>query len=97
MATHHSKTGRAKSSNDKIVVPSWDSVWESFKDSSILTTIEEMNEQGWKTIQQASQMIGLSRPHINAMAVNGKFERVKRKVWHSGKSREINFVRPKAL
>jgi hypothetical protein len=95
MATHHSKTGRAKSPDDKIVVPSWDSVWQSFQDSSALTTIEKMNEQGWKTIGQTSEVIGLSRPHINAMANIGKLDRVKRKVLLSGKSREINFVRPK--
>jgi hypothetical protein len=95
METTHSKTGRTKSTPAKIVVPSWDSVWQSFQDSSALTTIEKMNEQGWKTIEQTSEVIGLSRPHINSMANSGKLDRVKRKVLIGGKSREINFIRPK--
>jgi len=37
----------------------------------------------------------LSRPHINAMANSGKLDRIKRKVLIGGKSREINFIRPK--
>ena len=95
MATHHSKTSRAKSPDAEIVVPEWNSVWQSFRDSCALTTIEEMNVEGWKTIEQTSNEIGLSRPHINAMANSGKLERIKRKVFTGGKSREINFIRPK--
>lgn len=95
MATHHSKTGRAKSSHDKIVIPSWDSIWDSFKEENTKTTIEAMNAEGWKTIQQAAKESGISRPHINCLANSGKLERVKRKVFLSGLTREVNFVRPK--
>jgi hypothetical protein len=95
METTHSKTSRAKKPAPKIVVNEWDDVWKSFQASCALTTIEEMNSEGWKTIEQTSQEIGLSRPHINAMANSGKLERIKRKVFLGGKSREINFIRPK--
>lgn len=96
MATYHSKTGRAKGSNDKIVVPSWDSVWDSFKEENVKTTVEAMNAEGWKTIQQAAQSIGISRNHMNALANEGKMEMTKRKVFLAGVTREVNFVRPNA-
>jgi hypothetical protein len=96
METTHSKTGRTKKPAPKIVVESWDEVWQSLRDSCALTTVEEMNVEGWKTIEQTSQEISLSRPHINAMANSGKLDRIKRKVLIGGKSREINFIRPKA-
>jgi hypothetical protein len=96
MATHHSKTGRAKGSNDKIVVPSWDNVWASFNAENEKTTIESMNADGWKTIQQAAKESGLSRARINHIANEGKLERIKRKIFVNGVTREVNFVRPKA-
>jgi hypothetical protein len=95
MATHHSKTGRAKSSHDKIVVPSWDSVWESFKKDNTKTTIEAMEAEGWKTEAQAAQETGVSRQRINSLANSGKMEKTKKKVFLSGLTREVNFVRPK--
>lgn len=94
MATHHSKTGRAKGSNDKIVVPSWDEVWESFDRDNQKTTIEAMNAEGWRTVDQVIQKTGLSSPRIYNMMREGKFESVKKKVFHTGKTRDINFVRP---
>jgi len=54
-----------------------------------------MNAEGWKTIEQASKEIGLSRPRINQMANDGIIERIKRKISDDGITREINFVRPK--
>ena len=95
MATHHSKTGRAKSSNDKIVVPSWDSVWDSFKEKNTKTTIEAMNAEGWKTEKQVAQDTGISRKNINYLSNNGKLDVIKKKVLIDGITREINFVRPK--
>ena len=95
MATHHSKTGRTKSSNDKIVVPSWDEIWDSFDVRNQKTTIEAMNAEGWRTVDQVIQKTGLSSPRIYNMMREGKFESVKKKVFHAGKTRDINFVRPK--
>lgn len=95
MATCNRTSGRTKSSNAKIVVPSWDSVWESFKAERQKTSIEEMNRDGWKTLQQVADELGMSRPHINTMALKGDFEVVKRKVYHCGKTRELTFIRPK--
>lgn len=92
MATHHSKTSRTKSSNDQIVVPSWDSVWDSFGERS---TIESMNKDGWKTTQQAAKSTGISRPRINQIAHEGGLDWVKEKVYSGGKIRELMFVRPK--
>ena len=95
MATHHSKTGRAKSPNDKIVVPSWDEIWDSFDVRNQKTTIEAMNAEGWRTVDQVIEKTGLSSPRIYNMMREGKFEAVKKKVFHAGKTRDINFVRPK--
>ena len=94
MATHHSKTSRAKGSNAQIVVPSWDSVWESFNAENQKTTIEAMNADGWKTLQQAADDSGLSRPRMNQIANEGKLETIKKKVYYAGKTREFVFVRP---
>lgn len=95
MATHHSTSRRTKSTNDKIVVPSWDSVWASFNAENQKTTIEDMNAEGWKTSQQVAESTGLSRSYINQLSNCGKFESAKRKVYVGGKTREIVFVRPK--
>lgn len=95
MATHHSKTGRTKGPDDKIVVPSWDSVWDSFNEENSKTTVEAMNAEGWKTEAQASEESGLSRKRINDLANSGRMDRVKKKVFLSGLTREVNFVRPK--
>jgi hypothetical protein len=96
MATHHSKTRRAKSSNDKIVVPSWDDVWESFKDNSEYTTIEAMNADGWKTVDQVMKITGLSNSRIRNMISEEKFDREKKRVKDGGTIKTMNFVRPKA-
>jgi hypothetical protein len=97
MATHHSKTSRTKGTNAQIVVPSWDSVWQSFKESNESTTIEAMNAEGWKTIKQASTESGYAENYINAMALRGvKMELKKIKVpCENGCVRKLNFVRPK--
>jgi len=95
MATCYRTSGRTKSSNAKIVIPNQDSIWESFKAERQKTSIESMNRNGWKTLQQVADMVGMSRPHINSMANNGKFEVVKRKVYHCGKTRDLTFVKPK--
>jgi len=95
MATHYSTSRRAKGSNAKIVVPSWDDVWASFNAENPRTTIEAMNVEGWKTLEQASEAIGLSKVHVNHMANDGKMEIIKKRVYHGGATREMAFVRPK--
>ena len=95
MATHHSKTSRAKSPDAQIVVPSWDKVWESFNAANQRTTIEAMNAEGWKTVEQASKESGISRCRLTYMANEGKFERVKRRVFIGEITRELNFIRPR--
>lgn len=94
METTHSKTGRTKKPTPKIVVDSWDSIWDSFSADHQKTTIEAMNSEGWKTIEQASKEIGLSKPRINQMANDGIIDRIKRKIYYDGITREMNFVRP---
>lgn len=96
MATCYRTSGRTKSTNAKIVVPAWDSAWDLFNAENQKTTIAAMNAEGWKTIPQAADSTGLSRPRINAMALEGKkFEMIKRKVFHCGQTRTVNFIRPK--
>jgi hypothetical protein len=95
METTHSKTRRTKGSPSKIVVSSWDKVWESFKEDNTKTTVEAMNAEGWKTVNQVSEETGLSISRINGMVHEKKVENVKKKVYISGKTREINFIRPK--
>ena len=95
METTHSKTGRTKKPAPKIVVSSWDKVWESFDSHNTKTTVEAMNAEGWKTVDQVIEKTGLSSPRIYNMVREGKFETVKKKVFHTGKTRDIKFVRPK--
>lgn len=68
--------------------------WAAFYQANQKTTIEAMNAEGWKTIDQVAQECGLSKSRINHLAVDGKIERTKRKVFHGGRTREVNFVRP---
>jgi hypothetical protein len=95
METTHSKTRRAKGSSPKIVVQSWDKVWESFKEDHTKTTIEAMNAEGWKTLEQASLDSGVGRTTIRHLASNGKVEKAKVKVFFMGATREMTFFRPK--
>jgi hypothetical protein len=95
METTHSKTRRTKGSSPKIVIQSWDSVWNSFDTDNQKTTIEAMNADGWRTVDQVIQKTGLSSPRIYNMVREGRFETVKKKVFYAGKTRDIKFVRPK--
>lgn len=95
MATHHSKTRRAESTDAKIVVPSWDSVWDSFREARNKTTTEAMEAEGWKLAIQAAKEIGLSRQAMFDLISNNKVESTKRKINYSGKTREMVFVRPR--
>ena len=95
METTHSKTRRTKGSSPKIVVPSWDSVWESFKEDNTKTTIEAMEDEGWKTVRDVARMTNLSRQRVLELANSDKMESVKKKVIQTGKTREMVFVRPK--
>jgi AAA15 family ATPase/GTPase len=95
METTHSKTRRAKSSSPKIVIQSWNDVWESFGKDNTLTTIEAMNAEGWKTVDQVIKMTGLSNARIYNLIREEKFEREKKKVKDGGVVKIINFVRPK--
>ena len=95
METTHSKTRRTKGSPSKIVIDSWESVWDSFKEENTRTTIEAMNAEGWKTLEQASLDSGLGRTTIRHLASNGKVERTKVKVFFMGATRDMTFIRPK--
>lgn len=95
MATHNSTTKRTKSPNAQIVVPSWDKVWESFDSRNTKTTVEAMNTEGWRTIDQVVQKTQLSNPRVHNLIREGKFESVKKKVLYFGRTREIVFVRPR--
>lgn len=95
METTHSKTGRTKGSPSKIVVPSWDSVWQSFKEANEKTTVEAMEAKGWKLLVNVAEEIGASRQAIHDMITAGKMEKIKERIQFSGKTREMVFVRPK--
>jgi hypothetical protein len=95
METTHSKTSRAKKPAPKIVVPSWDKIWESFDSRNTKTTVEAMNAEGWRTIDQVARKTKLSSPRVHNMIREGEFESVKKKILYSGKTREMVFVRPK--
>jgi hypothetical protein len=95
METAHSKTSRTKKPASKIVVPSWDEVWASFEGDNTKTTVEAMNAEGWKTVDQVARKTELSSPRVHNMIREGKFDSVKRKILYSGKTREMVFVRPK--
>jgi hypothetical protein len=95
MATHYSKTRGAKGSNDKIVVPSWDSVWDSFKEARTKATIEDMEADGWKLAILAAKEVGLSRQAMFDLISKDMVESTKKKIDYSGKTREMVFVRPK--
>lgn len=95
METTHSKTRRTKGSPAKIVVPSWDSVWESFEQENTLTTIEAMNAEGWRTVSQVIKATGLSDSRIYNMIREEKFDCRKKKVKDGGVAKNLNFIRPK--
>ena len=95
METTHSKTRRTKSSAPKIVVSSWDKVWESFKEDHTKTSIESMEANGWRLAIEAAKEVGLSRQAMFDLIANEKVESIKAKIDYSGKTREMTFVRPK--
>lgn len=69
-------------------------VWEVFYKENQKTTIDAMNKDGWKTLQQVADMCGLSRSHVNQLANSGKMQTIKKKIYHSGRTRDVVFVRP---
>jgi hypothetical protein len=95
MATHHSTTKRPKSTNAQIVVPPWDSVWQSFKEANEKTTVEAMEAKGWKLLVNVAEEIGASRQAIHDLITAGKMEKIKERIQFSGKTREMVFVRPR--
>lgn len=95
METTHSKTGRTKKPAPKIVISSWDKVWESISKDSELTSIEAMNAEGWKTVGQVMEITNLSSSRIRNMIIEGKFDSEKKKVKDCGTVKTMNFVRPK--
>jgi hypothetical protein len=96
METTHSKTGRTKGSAPKIVVPSWDSLWESFTNNNTQTTIEAMNAEGWRSVDQVMSVTGLSNSRIYNMIREGKFDCEKKRIKKDGgPARILSFVRPK--
>jgi hypothetical protein len=95
METTHSKTRRTKGSAPKIVVPSWDDVWKSFDQKNSVISIEAMNAEGWRTVEQVMETSKLSNARIYNMIREGLFEREKKKVKTGGMIKVLNFVRPK--
>ena len=95
METTHSKTSRTKGSPSKIVISSWEDVWDSFSKENTLTTIEAMNAEGWRTVSQVTKATGLSDSRIYNMIREEKFECQKKKVKEGGVAKMLNFVRPK--
>lgn len=69
--------------------------WNLFFESNQTTTVEAMNAEGWKTAEQVAKESGLSLSRVSGIINEGHFERVKKRIHFKGKTREINFVRPK--
>ena len=95
METTHSKNRRTKGSPSKIVISSWEDVWDSFSKENALTSIEAMNAEGWRTVSQVIKATGLSDSRIYNMIREEKFECQKKKVKEDGVTKTINFIRPK--
>lgn len=95
METTHSKNSRTKKPSPKIVVPSWDNIWESFNSENKKTTIEAMAVDGWKLVSQVAEEIEKSKRTVYDLVSNGKIESIKRKIFFNDKIREMTFVRPK--
>jgi hypothetical protein len=95
METTHSKTSRAKKPASKIVVPSWDSVWQSFKKTNEKTTVEAMRAEGWRLVAEVADDLGLSRQGVFDQINSKKLDSIKRKIYFDAKTREMRFVRPK--
>lgn len=70
--------------------------WGAFFAANTRTTIEEMNKDGWKTIQQVAEATGKSDRTINKLAYSDSMETVKKTVMNNGSSRPTIFMRPKA-
>jgi hypothetical protein len=54
-----------------------------------------MNAEGWRTIDQVAKKTQLSSPRVHNLIREGRFDSVKKKIFYSGKTREMVFVRPK--
>jgi hypothetical protein len=93
MATHRSSTRRTKGKSNQIVVGSWDDAWS--RESSQATTIESMNADGWKTIRQASEAMGINASTIGSRVRNGYFDTIQKRALSGGCHRMVNFIRPK--
>lgn len=95
MATHHSTTKRTKSTNAQIVVPPWDSVWQSFKEANEKTTVEAMRAEGWRLVAEVADELGLSKQGVFDQINSKKLDSIKKKVYFDAKTREMRFVRPR--
>ena len=95
METTHSKNRRTKGSAPKIVISSWEDVWDSFSKENALTSIEAMNAEGWRTVSQVIKATSLSDSRIYNMIREEKFECQKKKVKEGGVTKTINFIRPR--
>ena len=94
MATHHSTTKRTKGPDAQIVVPYWDSVWQSFKEANEKTTVEDMRAEGWRLVADVAEDLGLSKQGVFDQIGSKKLDSIKKKVYLQGKTREMTFVRP---
>lgn len=95
METTHSKNRRAKKPASQIVVNEWDDVWRSFNEANKKITIESMEADGWRLATIVAQEIGVSRQAVFDMVNTNKMEKTSRKIFYSGKTREMTFVRPR--
>jgi hypothetical protein len=69
--------------------------WEAFFVSNATTTIEAMNAEGWKTIEQIAKATGKSERTINKLAYSDTMETEKKRVPINGATRMVVFMRPK--
>lgn len=69
--------------------------WKAFFESNKTVTIEQMNAEGWKTVEQVASESGLSLSRVSGIIGEGGFDVVKKKAQLKGRVREMNFIRPK--
>lgn len=81
----------------KKIEAAWDALWEDHKKQSEVETIESMNAEGWKTLEQAASKLGLHKVSLYHRIRSGCYEVKKVRVRTGGAIRLTNFIRPKGM
>jgi hypothetical protein len=68
--------------------------WEAFFEESGTFSIEDLNKEGWLSVEQVIQKIQIPRTTVDYMLIKKGFEKKKFKIAFSGTKRMMNFYRP---